>query len=76
MIKTIHSFWAYLVVAICVIATLNLIIGMIKKKPFESRDFSLSLITLIVTHIQFLLGAVLLGINSQFGSMSMVDIMS
>ena len=75
MLKTIHSGWAYLVVAMCLIATLNAIIGMIQKKPFQSKDFSLSLITLIVTHVQFLLGITLLGFNNQFGEMSMGDIM-
>ena len=58
------------------IATINAIVGMVQKKSFESRDFSLSLITLIVSHIQFLIGVFLLGINGQFGEMSMGDIMS
>ena len=76
MLKTIHSFWAYLVVIMLLIATINAIVGMVQKKSFESRDFSLSLITLIVSHIQFLIGVFLLGINGQFGEMSMGDIMS
>lgn len=71
----IHSFWAYLVVVFAVIATLNAIFGSVKKRPFESRDFSLSLITLIVTHVQFLLGVILLAMNNQFGEIPMGDIM-
>lgn len=75
MLKTIHSFWAYLVVAIAIIATLNVIIGLIQKKQFQSRDFSLALVTLIVTHVQFLLGIVLLATNNQFGEIGMGEIM-
>ena len=75
MLKLIHSGWAYLVVAMCLIATINAIIGAVQKKPFQSKDFSLALITLIVSHIQFLLGISLLALNNQFGAMSMGDIM-
>jgi uncharacterized membrane protein len=76
MLKTIHSFWAYLVVIMLFIATVNVIIGFVQKKMFASKDFSFALLTLILSHTQFLIGVFLLGLNNQFGEMTMRDIMS
>jgi hypothetical protein len=43
---------------------------------FASKDFSFALLTLILSHTQFLIGVFLLGLNNQFGEMTMRDIMS
>lgn len=51
-----HSGWAYLLLIVLTIATVNAIIGYSSKKEFGNRDFSLALVGLIVTHIQLLLG--------------------
>lgn len=52
----IHSYWAYLVLAVLTVATVNSIIGWSTKRAFGGKDFSLALLALIVTHTQFLIG--------------------
>lgn len=52
----IHSWWAYLVLAFLIIATINAITGLTSKRDFKDKDLRISLFTLIVTHIQFLIG--------------------
>lgn len=58
MLKTIHSYWAYLVLAILVFAVLNAIVAIAKKRDFTHKDLRLGLFTLIVNHIQLLIGLV------------------
>lgn len=58
MFKIIHSYWAYIVLLILLIAVFNFLIGLVTKKSFKDIDFRLALFTLIVSHIQFLLGLV------------------
>jgi hypothetical protein len=59
IIKAAHSGWAYLLLLILAIATINAIVGLVGKKDFGNKDFSLALVGLIVTHIQLLLGLAL-----------------
>lgn len=54
--KTVHSYWAYLVVLILVIAVINAIMGLSKKRSFTDKDLRIGLFTLIVSHIQLLIG--------------------
>lgn len=56
MMKMIHSYWAYLVLIILILATVNAIMGFMSKKEFKDKDLRLSLFTLIVSHIQLLIG--------------------
>ncbi len=56
MMKMTHSYWAYLVLALLIIATINAIIGFTQNKEFKDKDLRISLFTLIVTHIQLLIG--------------------
>lgn len=56
IIKVLHSYWAYLVLLILVLATFNAIIKFFGNKEFHAKDFRISLFALIVTHIQLLLG--------------------
>ncbi len=58
-IQTLHSYWAYLVLLILIIATVNALIKFIGKKEFHTKDFRISLFTLIVMHIQLVIGIVL-----------------
>jgi len=58
-INVIHSGWAYLVLFMLVLATLNALTKFFGKKEFQPMDFRISLFTLIVTHIQLLIGIVL-----------------
>ena len=54
--KTIHSYWAYLVLIILIFTVVNAIIGLKQKKEFTDKDLRLGLFTLIVSHIQLLIG--------------------
>ena len=54
--KEIHSYWAYLVVILLVVAVVNAIIGFTQNKKFTDKDLRIGLFTLIVTHIQLLIG--------------------
>jgi membrane protein YdbS with pleckstrin-like domain len=59
ILKSAHSGWAYLLLLVLAIATINAIIGYFGKKEFGNTDFSLALVGLIVTHIQLLIGLAL-----------------
>ncbi len=56
MMKTIHSYWAYLVLSVLVLAVVNAIIGFVKKREFSDKDLRIGLFTLIFSHIQLLIG--------------------
>lgn len=55
----VHSIWAYLVVAVLLITTINSLSGFFSKKEYGARDMRLALFTLITMHIQLLIGIVL-----------------
>ena len=56
MIKTLHSYWAYIVVAVLIFTVVNAVIGLVQKKEFTHKEFRLGLFSLITSHIQLLLG--------------------
>jgi hypothetical protein len=56
MMKNVHSYWAYLVLAILIYAVINAILGLSKKKQFTDKDLRIGLFVLIVCHIQLLIG--------------------
>ncbi len=58
-VKLVHSYWAYLVLIILIIAAVNAIIKSVSGKDYEAKDFRISLFTLIVSHIQLLIGLLL-----------------
>lgn len=66
MIKMLHSYWAYLVLIILVIAAINAIIKAFGDKEYSAKDFRLSLFTLIVSHIQLLIGILLYFTSPKF----------
>lgn len=55
----LHSYWAYLVLGVLFITVINSILGLAGKKQFVDKDLRLALFSLIVTHIQLLLGLIL-----------------
>ena len=69
MMKILHSYWAYLVVLLLVIAVVNAIIGLTQNKKFSDKDLRISLFTLIVIHIQLLLGFVVYYLSPYYESM-------
>lgn len=61
----LHSYWAYLVLLIVILATLNAIIGVFLKRSYGPKDFRISLFALICTHIQLLIGIVLFFVSDK-----------
>lgn len=74
-VKVLHQYWAYLVLLVLVLATFNAIIKTIGKKEYEPKDFRVSLFTLIVSHIQLLIGLALWFSADYFSELSMKEIM-
>ena len=68
-VKFLHSYWAYLVLLIVVLATVNSIIGMLTKKEFGAKDFRIALFALIVTHIQLLIGLTMYFMSPMYKNM-------
>ena len=62
-LQMLHSYWAYLVLVMIVIASFNALYKFFGDKEFQAVDFRISLFTLIVTHIQILLGLILFFIS-------------
>ncbi|KGL62243.1 hypothetical protein [Polaribacter sp. Hel1_85] len=54
--KDIHSYWAYIVLALLIITVVNAVIGLKQKKEFKDKNLRIGLFTLIVSHIQLLIG--------------------
>ncbi len=70
ILKTVHSYWAFLVFIILFIAILNALIKRISKKSFNSIDLRISLFGLIFSHIQLLIGLILYFISPWFDQWS------
>ncbi len=56
MMKMVHSYWAYLVVLLVIVAVINAFVGLLRNKEFSAKNLRISLLALIVTHIQLLIG--------------------
>lgn len=60
IILNIHSYLAYLVLGILLLAVVNAIIGLSKNRMFTmDKDFRISLFALILSHIQLVIGLLL-----------------
>ena len=70
MIQTLHSYWAYIVLFVLVLATFNAVFKFIGNKEFDPKDFRISLFSLITMHIQFVLGLILFFTKDYFGTIS------
>jgi len=58
-VQFVHSYWAYLVLLMLTVTTVNSVVSYFGDKEYGARDMRLALFTLIVTHIQLLIGIVL-----------------
>ncbi|MEA1785622.1 hypothetical protein U1E44_05945 [Arenibacter sp. GZD96] len=64
-IQVLHSYLAYVVLAVLFLAVANAIIGLAGKKIFTlEKDFRISLFALILSHIQLLVGLLLYFISA------------
>ena len=66
MIKTLHSYWAYLVLVILLLAVIKAFMGLLSKKDYDAKAFRIALFTLIISHIQLLLGLLLYFTSERF----------
>ncbi|MGY5850686.1 hypothetical protein [Salegentibacter sp. F14] len=71
-VQFIHSYWAYLVLIVLLIASVNAIIGYSSNKEYGATNFRLALFTLITSHIQLLIGLVLYFVAPYFKAFSEV----
>ncbi len=71
-VKIIHSYWAYLVLTVLIIAAINAIVGYVSNKEYGATNFRIALFTLIVSHIQLLIGIVLYFLTPYFRAFSEV----
>lgn len=73
-LQTAHSLFAYIVLAMLFLASLNAITGMVNKRIFKDKDLRIALFALILTHLQLLLGLILYFVSpkgsSSLGEMS------
>ena len=77
-VQFIHSYWAYLVLLVLILSTVNAVIKFIGNKEFDPKDFRISLFTLISMHIMLLIGIVLFFTKDYFsiiGDMGMGEVM-
>ena len=65
----VHSGWAYIALFILIFAVVNAIIGLTTNKEFKDKDLRISLFTLIVAHIQLILGLIAYFISDYFSSL-------
>ena len=71
-LQFIHSGWAYLVLIILVLATVNALYKFFADKEFDAKDFRISLFALITMHIQLLIGIILFFTKDYFSTISEV----
>ena len=72
MMQFLHSYWAYLVLVVLVLATVNALIKFFGDKEFDAKDFRISLFALITMHIQLLLGLILFFTKDYFSTIEQV----
>lgn len=59
-ILNLHSYFAFIVLAILILAVINAVSGLLAKRDFNlSKDLRVSLFALILSHIQLLIGLIL-----------------
>lgn len=69
-VKILHSYWAYLVLLILVLAILNSVVKRISNKEYGAKDFRIALFALIVSHIQLLIGFIMYFVSPRFSLFS------
>ena len=77
-LKNIHSYWAFFVLIILVLAVINAFRGLSGNKSFENKDLRVSLFGLIFSHIQLLIGLILYFVSpwfDQWGNLGMGGVM-
>ncbi|MEN1784457.1 MAG: hypothetical protein AAGF77_04880 [Bacteroidota bacterium] len=59
VVKYLHSYFAYIVLAVLLLATVNALTGWFGKRDFRiDKDFRISLFALILSHLQLVIGLI------------------
>jgi len=61
----LHSYWAFAVLVFLVLAILNSFMGLSSKRAFLPKDRQIAMLALIFTHVQFVIGLVLLFVSAK-----------
>lgn len=75
MIQFLHSYWAYLVLVVLILATANAVFKFFGDKEFDAKDFRISLFALITMHLQLLIGIILYFTRGYFDENSIGEVM-
>ena len=59
----LHSYWAYAVLFLLLIASLNAFMGVSAKRAFTPKDRQISMIALVFSHVQFVIGLILIFVS-------------
>ena len=59
LLKQFHSGWAYLALVFLIVAVVNAAAGLFSKREFTAKDRKISILGLIGTHTQLLIGLIL-----------------
>ncbi|NJM79763.1 MAG: hypothetical protein HC854_09325 [Flavobacterium sp.] len=69
-LQSAHSIFAYIVLTVLFLASVNAIMGIVSKKLFTDKDLRISLFALILSHMQLVIGFILYFV-SPLGSASL-----
>jgi len=58
MIQMLHSGWAYIALLVLIVAVINAAMGFFSGKEFKQKDLRIPLFTLIVFHLQLIIGLI------------------
>jgi membrane protease YdiL (CAAX protease family) len=58
MIQMLHSGWAYIALLVLIVAVINAAMGFFSDKEFKEKDLRIPLFTLIVFHLQLIIGLI------------------
>ena len=65
ILQSVHSYMAYIVLAVLFLAVVNAVRGLAANKIFDlHKDFRISLFALILSHIQLVLGLILFFVSA------------
>ena len=70
VLKTVHSYWAFLVIITLTFIVINSIISKFSGRAFNTKDLRISLYGLIFSHIQLLIGLILYFVSPWFDQFS------
>ena len=70
ILKTVHSYWAFLVIITLTFIVINSIIAKFSGRAFNTKDLRISLYGLIFSHIQVLIGLILYFVSPWFDQFS------